>query len=527
MGPDVFDSVTWDDVRTSIDAKPKMYQLWYAKQGNNHCGTGVMLERWSSHTKKEYCPNCGRRGEDANHLLRCGDDRRKQCLQRGVNELVKWMQEHDTHEGLRQHIPAYIRAQGLINFADLRDMSPLMRRIGHAQDRIGWRHFTEGRIALKIRDLQDMHLLQCGSRLTIQAWMKGFIGKLHEMTHGQWIFRNITKHHHTNGTIKLADRQEVFKEINRQLGMGIGSLPPESRCLLEIPRRDLMERSTESLQYWLYAVQAAREAAAHALSISKGTTASWSQIIKDGRFHAVPKQTPMPTPEDVIKEREEKEEQRKAPIKALKEKRTQEAKAKKANERSIKITKENKKWRSERKKQAKKKPKGALHSTPEIPRPSRDANEHDNKNLLVAPNTTKDETARLRKLMTLPTPHARAHHINNYVVTRKGNQSVLQHSKASLNEGEWVVDDVLEYYLRHLVEPTRTGVQCYGTHFASKLLQINEEGVSAGYKFNGVRRYHIRRLDEDIWGLSQLFIPINKNQNHWMFVRVVFEQKRI
>jgi hypothetical protein len=51
--------------------------------------------------------------------------------------------------------------------------------------------------------------------------------------------------------------------------------------------------------------------------------------------------------------------------------------------------------------------------------------------------------------------------------------------------------------------------------------------VSAGYKFNEVRRYHIRRLDEDIWGLSQLFIPINKNQNHWMFVRVVFEQKRI
>ena len=104
-------------------------------------------------------------------------------------------------------------------------------------------HRREG--SPSIRELQDLHLLQTGySRLTIKSWMKGFIGKLHEMKHGQWIFRIVTKHHHTNGTIQLSEHREVFKEINRQLSLDIGSLPPESRSLLEIPRKDLMQRST-------------------------------------------------------------------------------------------------------------------------------------------------------------------------------------------------------------------------------------------------------------------------------------------
>ena len=46
--------------------------------------------------------------------------------------------------------------------------------------------------------------------------------------------RNISKHHKTNGTLKLAARDDVIKEIDRQLDMGVGSLPAKCKCLLEI-----------------------------------------------------------------------------------------------------------------------------------------------------------------------------------------------------------------------------------------------------------------------------------------------------
>ena len=171
------------------------------------------------------------------------------------------------------------------------------------------------------------------------------------------------------------------------------------------------------------------------------------------------------------------EEQRTAPLKNLEKKKKGETKAKKANERSIKVTKDNKAWRRKRKKEAKGKTRGALHSTPKVPQPSREANEHDNKDLFIQPILSKEQSAKLDRLMTRPSPRARANHTNNFTVVRKGNQSVMQHSMAALHEGEWVVDDVLEFYLRHLVSPTREGIQCYGTHFMDALLGVDDGGT--------------------------------------------------
>ena len=77
--------------------------------------------------------------------------------------------------------------------------------------------------------------------------MRGFISKLLELTHSQWIFCSITKHHHTNGTIKLdAKHQDTMKEIERQLNMGLASLPPESKCLLKIDLSAPFQQLTEN-----------------------------------------------------------------------------------------------------------------------------------------------------------------------------------------------------------------------------------------------------------------------------------------
>ena len=45
MDNDTFDSVAWDDIRSTLDRTPKLYQLWYGKQGSGYCSTGRLLHR--------------------------------------------------------------------------------------------------------------------------------------------------------------------------------------------------------------------------------------------------------------------------------------------------------------------------------------------------------------------------------------------------------------------------------------------------------------------------------------------------
>ena len=73
---------------------------------------------------------------------------------------------------------------------------------------------------LNFRKIQERHLLGEDTRLTADSWMKGLVGKLLEMTHAQWIFRCITKHHSTKGALVLRAHEDLLGEIERQLDMG-------------------------------------------------------------------------------------------------------------------------------------------------------------------------------------------------------------------------------------------------------------------------------------------------------------------
>ncbi|KAL7526919.1 hypothetical protein ACHAXR_001711, partial [Thalassiosira sp. AJA248-18] len=178
-------------------------------------------------------------------------------------------------------------------------MSQEMRRAGNAQDKIGWRHFTEGKIAMAIRNMQEGYLIGAPTRLSIDSWIKGLIQLLLQLTHAQWIFRNITKHHSSNGSLKLAAREEVLKEVERQLELGLESLHPESQFLLEIPYDTLDDMRTDKQQYWLYAIQAARQAGQNALDSSNGTTTSWSTVLGDNALDDLPTYTPPPPPQPI------------------------------------------------------------------------------------------------------------------------------------------------------------------------------------------------------------------------------------
>ena len=84
--------------------------------------------------------------------------------------------------------------------------------------------------------------------------------KLLEVTHGQWIFRNLMVHDSILGVLVTRDKEELQVEIEKQKELGGEGLAEQDKWMLEVNLADLEKMTGESQYYWLVAVQAAREA---------------------------------------------------------------------------------------------------------------------------------------------------------------------------------------------------------------------------------------------------------------------------
>ena len=129
-----------------------------------------------------------------------------------------------------------------------------------AQDSIGWRRFMEGMVCKEIREIQNTHIAWCGSRLSAERWTEELIEKLMEVTHGQWLYRNIQVHDKVAGTLATLRKEEIQMEIEEQQALGTDGLLDEDCHLGECNLGDLDETSGISETYWLLSIQAAREA---------------------------------------------------------------------------------------------------------------------------------------------------------------------------------------------------------------------------------------------------------------------------
>ena len=74
--------------------------------------------------------------------------------------------------------------------------------------------------------------------------------------------------------------------------MGLYNLPPKSKCLLGIDTSVLLDNKIKSQQYWLYMVKATRITGERALKLLSGKTASWKDIMTNGRFISPPTHNP-------------------------------------------------------------------------------------------------------------------------------------------------------------------------------------------------------------------------------------------
>ena len=118
----------------------------------------------------------------------------------------------------------------------------------------------EGMVSVRIIDIQREYLaLRCAS-WKLDKWATGLVVRLLEVTHGQWLYRNVVVHDAKSGQVATARKEEIVAQIEAEHAEGGSGLVEEDRYLLDINMDDLSKMSVEGQEYWLLAIQAARVA---------------------------------------------------------------------------------------------------------------------------------------------------------------------------------------------------------------------------------------------------------------------------
>ena len=118
----------------------------------------------------------------------------------------------------------------------------------------------EGMISKEMLPIQREYIARGGSRMTIVTWTHGLVVKLMEVTHGQWLYRNVHVHDFMTGVHATQRKEALQREIEDQIELGGEGLEDADKYLLEINLDDLETTSGDTQEYWLLSIIAAREA---------------------------------------------------------------------------------------------------------------------------------------------------------------------------------------------------------------------------------------------------------------------------
>ncbi len=132
--------------------------------------------------------------------------------------------------------------------------------MAQSQDSIGWRRFMEDMVCKEIRAIQSSYSSGTGLHWNTVNWGRDLVTHLLEVTHGQWLYRNVQVHDRISGTLATQEKEKLQMEIERQQELGTEGLLEEDCYLADCNLGDLEETSGIYETYWLLSIQAAREA---------------------------------------------------------------------------------------------------------------------------------------------------------------------------------------------------------------------------------------------------------------------------
>ena len=257
-----FDLVDWFHVHKCLSGVPKMFSIFACKQVFDIAGTFANLhKRGERAVESPTCPFCTQSRETTGHILTCPEEGRVQMLHLLSSELLKWLNTQQAPRDLIYLIVMFIRGRGTDSMTDIcHRLPPIYRSFAVAQDTIGWRRFMEGMVAKELSVLLGMVDFQEEVTVDISTFIRNLIQKLLEITHGMWIYRNLTVHDSLSGVFANERKERLMDAIEEQLAEGVDGLREEDKWLMEVDLDAISEHSTgEKEVYWLLAVQAARE----------------------------------------------------------------------------------------------------------------------------------------------------------------------------------------------------------------------------------------------------------------------------
>ena len=261
-----FDQVAWRPIHDALLSVPRLFQLWAAKQVTGIAGTNLRLHicsRRKPNPHCKWCPSCGDKAEDCEHVLTCEETKRVDCLLKSIDRLDKWLEEQGTEPRLHMALVRFARGRGGVTMrAAACGLGSMFGRLAQSQDKIGWRRFMEGMISKTAVEIQQAHYNLWRVKKSAGRWAQGLAIKLMEATHGQWMYRNVQVHDATQGEERTKRKEELRNATTRQLDLGAEDLEEDDQYLMELVLKmdSLEESSGESQEYWLLAITAAREA---------------------------------------------------------------------------------------------------------------------------------------------------------------------------------------------------------------------------------------------------------------------------
>jgi hypothetical protein len=175
----------------------------------------------------------------------------------------QWLKQTTTDPDLRDCIYEYATGRGRLSMEEIckeNDYDDRYKAMARSQDSIGWRRFMEGMVCKEIRVIQSSYSSGTGLHCNTAIWGRDLVTRLLEVTHGQWLYRNVQVHDRISGMLATQRKEELQMEIERQQELGTEGLLEEDCYLAECNLGDLEETSGISETYWLLAIQAAREA---------------------------------------------------------------------------------------------------------------------------------------------------------------------------------------------------------------------------------------------------------------------------
>ena len=186
-------------------------------------------------------------------------------LGHSVDDITSWMAKTRMEVPFTATVRAYLLGQDSCTMKEClaAGSSTILSAAVESQDQLGWDCFVEGRISKVFLEVVANSWSGRRVRQMPERWCRIFIGKLLQLTHKQWLFRNSHVHYKKLDGLTEKQHEEIFERVKTLMWTDPGDLLAKHRYLLEEDFELLGEGSAGSRLLWIASMESARKAADH------------------------------------------------------------------------------------------------------------------------------------------------------------------------------------------------------------------------------------------------------------------------